>query len=201
MKKFLLLMLAATALFWRLGQQTNNVVPLPGTNTTVMPAIALAIVEPGIADADIHHYDISGDNLAALRADMNRQQPAPGFDGHTAWQVNWRWPGYASTECDLAAATLDTRITVSLPRWRPPHDADPALILHWNHYIGSLTRHEQGHVQLAREGFAKMQTILHDSTCTDADARLNTVLAEMRQADLRYDADTRHGVTQGARFP
>lgn len=34
-----------------------------------------------------------------------------------------------------------------------------------------------------------------------ANAEANRILDELRQADARYDADTRRGATQGAVFP
>lgn len=83
----------------------------------------------------------------------------------------------------------------------PSPDTDTALRSCWNDYLGSLATHEQSHVKLARQGFEKMSAILHNSTCANADAKLNVMLGEMHKADLRYDTETRHSQTQGAIFP
>jgi predicted secreted Zn-dependent protease len=214
MKKILLILCAAALLFWWLGHGTRRVtlpdqpVALGSAGSyTDSQALSVSSARPGevlevsTPGTEMDFYSISGNSAAELRTSMNQQHPVSGFDGNTHWNVSWQWPGYGSSDCRLQEAKLETRITVSLPRWSPPRDADPALILQWNRYLGSLALHEQGHVQRAREGFAKMQQILQSSHCDNADAQLNAVMGEMHDADLRYDADTDHGSTQGARFP
>lgn len=157
------------------------------------------IIEPFIPGAIIDYYRVSGNTTAVLRDDLNQQHPINNLDGHTAWHVCWNWPGLANTGCDPGAVKLDTQLSVTLPRWSPSPDTDTALILHWNDYLGSLTTHEQGHVKMARQGFGKMQEILRNSSC--ADAKLNIVRNEMHEANLRYDTETRHDQTQGAKLP
>ncbi len=214
MKKILFLLLIAALLFWRLGQQTHTVTlpeassatpiagnPPPGLNAGISSSTGHETLEIRIAGVDMDYYDVSGSSAVEIRHNLNRQHVHGGFDGYTGWNVHWNWPGFGSNTCDLDSASLQTDVRVRLPRWQPPRDADPALVLKWNNYLGSLAHHEQGHVQLARQGFAKMQQILQSSSCAEADAKLNAVLGEMRQADLRYDADTGHGSTQGAKFP
>ncbi len=202
MNRLFILLLLAAALFWLLGRKTHTLtLPATGQHAPVMTGKPSDILEIRIPDADMAYYDVSGTSAAEIRDNLDRQHANGGFDAFTGWNVHWNWPGFGQADCDLGNARLDTELHVRLPRWQPPRHADPALVLKWNSYLGSLAFHEQGHVQLARQGFAKMQQILHDSSCTEADASLNAVLAEMRRADLRYDAETRHGITQGARFP
>lgn len=203
MKKLFVLLLLAGAVFWYLRPPVRAIT-LDTSTMSSRPTVtsrAQEVLEFTIPDADMEYYDVGGSTAQEIRNNLNRSHSNGGFDGHTGWNVSWSWPGYGRPDCELAAADLDTRLRVRLPRWVPPAHADPALVLHWNNYAGSLAFHEQGHVQLARQGFAKMQQILQTSTCDEADAKLNVVLGEMRQADLRYDAETRHGTTQGAKFP
>ncbi|MGH8492957.1 MAG: DUF922 domain-containing protein [Moraxellaceae bacterium] len=210
MKKLFFLLLAAGALFWLLGRQphTLTLAPVslsaalaPGSSTPFITNTRQDILEIRIPDADMDYYDVNGGSTGEIREALNRGHAHGSFDGYTGWNVRWAWPGFGKSDCDLSAASLDTSVRVRLPRWQPPREADAALVLKWNSYLGNLARHEQGHVQLAQHGFAKMQQILQASTCDEADAKLNVVLSEMRQADLRYDAETHHGTTQGAKFP
>ncbi|HEX6591521.1 MAG TPA: DUF922 domain-containing protein [Moraxellaceae bacterium] len=203
MKRLFVFLLVAGLAWWWLGPRHRAVTleqlaTLPPPTTQSGPGHSLQVIIP---DADMEYYTVSGGSVAEIRDSLYAQQPVRGFDGHTAWQVSWNWPGYGRPDCDLRSARLETRVKVTLPVWQPPAQADPALVLQWNNYAGNLALHEQGHVQRARQGFAKMQQILHDSTCADADAKLNVVLGEMRAADAQYDADTKHGTTQGAKFP
>lgn len=210
MKKIFLLLLAIAALFWLLSPQTHTMTLAATSLSTPASAIPLVNISPHsghdmlevrIPDADMDYYDVSGNSAMEIRDALKHRHTHGGFDGYTSWHVSWNWPGLGQHNCDLDSAELQTSIRVRLPRWHVPRNADPALILKWNSYLGSLAHHEQGHVQLARQGFAKMQQILQRSTCDEAHAKLNVVLDEMRQADLRYDAETRHGHTQGAKFP
>lgn len=202
MKKLFVLLLLAGAVFWYLKPPVRAItLDASGMSRPSAASGARDVLAFVIPDADMEYYDVGGSTAQEIRNNLNHSHRNGGFDGHTGWNVSWSWPGYGRADCDLATTDLDTRIRVRLPRWQPPANADPALVLHWNNYAGNLALHEQGHVQLARQGFAKMQQILQTSTCAEADAKLNLVLGEMRQADLRYDAETRHGTTQGARFP
>lgn len=202
MNRLFLLLLIIGLFFWWLKPPVHNITLDDRARPPVLNKLpANGMLEITIPDAGMDYYDVSGSTVAEIRDNLNRSHRSGGFDGYTGWHVSWNWPGYGSSDCNLAAASLDTRISVRLPRWQPPQNADPALVLKWNSYLGNLAFHEQGHVQLARQGFAKMQQILQASTCDEADAKLNAVLGEMRQADLRYDAETRHGSTQGAKFP
>lgn len=217
-KKLFFLLLAVGTLFWLLGRQTHTLTlpalppPPSGLSAPLLmsPTTSFSaghdqdMLEIRIPDADMAYYNVSGSSATEIRDNLNRRHARAGlhsFDGYTGWNVHWSWPGFGHDDCDLSAARLQTDLQVRLPRWQPPRQADAALVLKWNSYLGNLARHEQGHVELARQGFAKMQQILQTSTCEQANAQLNSVLAEMRQADLRYDADTRHGITQGAKFP
>jgi predicted secreted Zn-dependent protease len=194
-KKLFVLLLLAGTVFWYLKPPVHTItLEAAGLSSrATVTSGSREVLAFSIPDTDMEYYDVSGSSAQEIRDNLNKSHSNGGLDGHTGWNVSW---GSRGADC-----TLDTRLRVRLPRWLPPADADPALILHWNTYAGSLARHEQGHVQLARQGFAKMQQTLQGSTCAEADAKLNAVLNEMRQADQRYDAETNHGVTQGAKFP
>ena len=201
MKKLFVLLLLAGALYWWQKPPVQTITLDAGDMANLSALTAGGVLEIAIPGADMDYYDVGGSTASEIRNNLNRSHRNGGFAGHTGWHVSWGWPGYGSSHCDLTAARLDTRLRVRLPRWVPPTNADPDLVLHWNNYAGSLALHEQGHVQLARQGFAKMQQILQTSACDTAAAKLDAVLGEMRQADLRYDAETGHGTTQGAKFP
>lgn len=166
---------------------------------TSVQAPVITTTSGAIADfsgAEVRYYTVEGNSAAALRESLNRRHP--GWDGYTHWNIHW---DAADGDCSQDPAESGMSITVDLPRWDPPADAAPELRQHWERYSQALTLHEAGHVQLAREGYARLQTALKQADCRSADQAANDVLQEMRAADIRYDSDTDHGATQGARFP
>lgn len=194
--------LAALLFAWQYGRTQRSSLPPPGD------APALHALERGdhslqlqIPGAEMDFYSVHGSSAGEIRQALNQQNPVHHFDGYTSWQVRWHWPGYGEADCDLAAATLETHIRVRLPVWQPPLRPDARLLAQWNRYITALARHEQGHVQRAQAGIQQLQQVLQTSTCLEAEARLQAVLDTMHDADRRYDADTQHGVRDGARFP
>ena len=71
-------------------------------------------------------------------------------DAFTRWNFRWSWPGYGSSTCDLARATVTLSIVVSFPRWTHPVGASPGVVADWGRYTRALALHEQGHVDYAR---------------------------------------------------
>ena len=158
-----------------------------------------------IPNATITYYDITGSTASELRAQLDARGPV-GYDGYkgdatTDWFIHWNWPGYGSAACDLSAATISFDINVILPRWVPPGSASPDLIDKWSEYVRLLALHEKGHVDYVLENSQSIMDAIKGSTCGAADAAGTRILEQFRGHDIDYDAETRHGATQGAVFP
>ena len=109
-------------------------------------------------------------------------------------------------ECRVASFSTKTTLTLTLPRWSAPTNADFATRSEWRRYITALAQHELGHAQFAQLAAAGVRKMLSEATaaadCGPLKKRLNadcnTVVENFKKRDQEYDARTRHGETQGA---
>jgi predicted secreted Zn-dependent protease len=162
----------------------------------------------------VEHYTISGSTPADLRRDMNAKGPqgAGGrrFDGYTRWYVSWRYQ-YKKGEgrCAIASITTHVKVTMTLPRWRNEENASSSVRQQWRRYLSALKQHERGHhrhgIDAANEVDRAIGAMPPAANCDALGANANAlgmgILRKYNQLDLDYDRDTRHGATQGARFP
>lgn len=196
MKRFLfaILMFGLLSIACRFSQSTS-------TETVPVEAISVQV-----SNAAMIYYEVSGTTAAELRTQLNQQSPVDSLDGlhydaRTDWYVSWTWPGYGGSDCDLSKASVSYDIKVTAPHWKPATDADQKLIEQWNRYLGNLALHEQGHVDNVVNNYSRVLDVIQSATCATADQAAQDMLNIFRSADIEYDTKTRHGETQGARFP
>jgi predicted secreted Zn-dependent protease len=159
---------------------------------------------PRVAHATMRYYAVGGTTPAQIRARLNARAPASpdGYhgDAFTRWSFHWSWPG-SGNGCRLDQAGVKLQIVVSFPRWTHPAAASPAVAAAWARYVRALARHEQGHVDFVVAHSPAVLRAIKGATCATADAAAQRQLDVIRRHDVSYDAATRHGATQGARFP
>ena len=183
-----------------------------GTKATPPPISAepsetsiTSIQEVNISNAEIIYYDITGTTESELRGQLDALSPLGDAnfkgDATTNWRINWNWPGYGTSDCDLTHAEVTYSIQVTMPRWSSPADADPQLVSKWNSYIEALALHEKGHVDFVVKNYKSVETVIQNASCETAEDAAQAALEPIRQMDIDNDAETGHGATQGARFP
>lgn len=185
--------------------------PVPTTGYTLHPIIQSTATQFTdkifIEHAQIVYYDVNGSTAHELRTSMNKLRPKdPHTDNHpvdayTDWYISWNWPGYGTENCDLSAAHVTYSIKVILPRWVQPIDVSSELIIQWETYIQNLLIHEKGHVDNVVNNYLSVDAAIQSATCSTANAQAEKALATLREFDLNYDRETKHGETQGAVFP
>ncbi len=159
------------------------------------------------------NYTIRGASADALRSDLARLGPKDQDGSHhayTRWNVRWSYP-YARSpgSCATGKANVSVTVTFTMPEWEPPSDAPAELVERWNKYIKALEHHENGHKEhglgAARDVLRKLERLEAEPDCDsmnrEANAAANRVVEDYKAKDKAYDRDTRHGATQGARFP
>lgn len=181
----------------------------------VVPIICIQPVQADVNISDqVERYAIEGSTPSELRREMNVKRPHTSdgrrFDGRTRWYVSWRYR-YRKTgsACAIAAVNTSLKVTITLPQWSNESDADRTTRQHWARYLAALEQHEQGHrrhgVDAANEIDAAIASMPPAGNCDALGSGANllgkSVLQKFSQRDLDYDRDTRHGATQGARFP
>jgi predicted secreted Zn-dependent protease len=125
------------------------------------------------------------------------------YAAFTDWEVTYCVrPPEAPTmrpQVDVGALAV-----VRLPLLRPPRTTPPALVERWSQYVDALRRHERGHVAIARAAVIAVRHALADlppgAPPPVVQRAASFALAEIHAAERAYDADTRHGATQGAVF-
>lgn len=158
-----------------------------------------------------NYYAVAGATPSEVRMAMNRARPwRENIDAMTAWRVEWK---YATVKgpagCRPESITTSTTITMTLPRYVPPTNAEPAIKERGARYFGALVRHELQHGAngLAAAGAVRDRIVAtgNRSDCgaldRDVTAGVNATLATHRAKDRELDERTRHGATEGAQFP
>lgn len=158
------------------------------------------------------HYDVRGTTAEEIHAEMRRRGPRGDdrvYFGRTAWDARWELT-YAerSGSCRMRRADVWINVEQTLPRWQPEGRAKAALAQQWDAFLHALRRHEDGHEALAEQaGYEILRQInnLEAATCVvlkqKAHALARAALRRGLEANKRYDARTRHGRTEGVRWP
>ena len=159
----------------------------------------------------VTYYDVHGHTYAELHADMRRLGPKTNggsFVGETRSPMSWSWrtESMIGASCTLRDIRVKVNAEILLPRWEPPADADSSLVTEWKRFIGALEMHEAGHKDISARAGRELKDQLRGLTglCSQVNMRASDiarrVIDEASQAQKRYDAETRHGLTQGTTF-
>ncbi len=168
-----------------------------------VPAYAEFADLPGVSFV---FYDVEGGDEAAVRASMNAKRPSDINDGRpvdalTRWRVRWTLRSGAQG-CALAGP-LQFSAVITLPRLASGSRSDAKLVARWDEYMAALRRHEAGHVRHAYEHLEDVRVALSrpGEDCARVTEAAKGVIAVLAAYDGQYDRETRHGFSQGARFP
>ena len=165
-------------------------------------------------EVTVKYYDVRGASADELRQQMNRLgirwKDENTYDAYTGWDIRWRYT-YEKSEsrCSISSVRTSVDISYQYPRWSNPHSASAALKKRWELFIRALTKHEQGHgkigVDSANEIEQSIAELRSRRTCATLGKAANAVghqiLDKYRSIEVDYDRRTRHGATQGAKFP
>jgi len=153
-------------------------------------------------------YSVSGTTIADIRADLARKRPWKGeLDGYTAWKIDWSYRTEATeSECRLQSFDVRTEITITIPRWNFPAEADPGTKEIWTGYIKGLLSHEDGHKRIAlaaaTEVRNRLQRVRAGNSCKELEAAINReadkAVEEFKRREKAYDQRTDHGRKDGA---
>ena len=167
---------------------------------------------PGVnGSTTIDYYDVHGRTLAELRADMRRNGPKvadSSFVGETRAPMRWTWKTQSEgpSTCSIKDVTIWVNAQILLPRWTPPADTAPGVYKEWLRFMTALQTHESGHKDIAARAARELQVKLRDvfASCSVISTRAGdiarAILEKAHDEQRQYDADTRHGLTQGTGF-
>ena len=151
------------------------------------------------------HAEPGGSILSALNAASPIRQDGHVYHGHTSWNVKWnyRWHERANGSCSITSVSLEVSGKITLPVLV---GATVAQAGQFDRYVSALRVHELGHYGIAKDAAAAIETKIRAlpemSSCRNFGSAANDagskILDEYRAKEIRYDATTGHGKTQGA---
>ena len=167
---------------------------------------------PGVSGrTTVLYYDVRGRTLDEVRADVRRKGPkidGRSFVGEARSPMRWSWrtESIGGSSCSIRDVTVSINAQITLPRWTPPADAEPGLETEWKRFIAALEEHEAGHKDISAKAGREITNQVRGMSglCSQLGTRANevarTIVARAAEEQKRYDATTRHGLTQGTAF-
>jgi predicted secreted Zn-dependent protease len=174
-------------------------------------ALALALgVRPACSqDTDgvevrstITYYDVEGSTWADVQGSMEARRPAlPGTDERWDGITSWRFilhlrPGDAP--CRGEAVSLTLEVTVTMPQLKEGYQLSVPDQDRWARMERRLTAHEEGHVQIARDGARRMIAAGRSALCGDFRRYMEAERNRLNNRQAAYDRLTQHGAGQEA---
>lgn len=77
--------------------------------------------------------------------------------------------------------------TITLPSWSPPRSVDQATVQWWARELQRVATHEKHHVDIYRDGAARMTAALDHSTCANLADHLRAIVRDIDTAQCEFD--------------
>jgi predicted secreted Zn-dependent protease len=147
------------------------------------------------------YFTIRGTTLDDIQRELTRRGPkvkTTGLrhPGATQMAFNTRI-GYTDEgrSCRIASAVVTVKAHVILPRWRQRGRSDPGVRVFWGTLAADIKRHEERHVEIAKNYARDLEAALlatgRRDNCTDAAAKAKAItadfLAKHDRAQNRFD--------------
>lgn len=189
----------------------------PGCAGTPRKAAFDKYLSTGPGRQTIVYYDVHGRTYDELASDIRRIAPTVSDTSYvTETRSPLRWNlRHEITEgrCTINQVWVWMQAQITRPRWSPPPDADPAVVAEWKRFLSALETHESGHREIAGKAARDIITRLRGLTdqargvtdlCSQLDMNATDIARQITnkavEEEIAYDAETRHGLTQGATF-
>src|SRR5882757_9098043 len=151
-------------------------------NRSLLCALILAMTAPAVSAANLvktySYFSVGGRTLDEIQNQLSKNGPQVKSTGS-------RHPGatqmaftsrisYAQSagSCRIADAVVTLKVKVILPEWRRPRKSDPDVRLFWDTLSADIKRHEERHVEIARNHARALEDALKASypqkTCGEA---------------------------------
>lgn len=159
------------------------------------------------------YYRVDGRNADTLKRQLDAALAGKGLGGdgvgRTVQHLSSRYEFEPTPAgCRLKGLAVGLDITIHLPRWEPKGGRPKALAARWEPMLAALTRHEEGHrdiaVDAARRLLADLRALPETLDCQGLarEAQKAFFRARLRHSirDGAYERRTNHGIAQGARL-
>ncbi len=169
----------------------------------------LSPVEDVPRTARTDYYSVEGSSVQQLSASMKSRRP---FDhnAYTAWYIDWNYSfSIHPDRWELREFDVRVQIRYTLPQWKRPTHVDPKTAVEWERFLKAVVEHEKGHANIGLRCASEIKEVINfttwegktrDEVKKKVDAKCKSILARFKALEARYDEDTDHGRTQGARL-
>lgn len=169
-------------------------------NRPLLCALMLALIAMPAGAANLvktySYFSVGGRTLDDIQSSLLRHGPkvkSTGMRHPGATQMAFSSRiSYAQTDdsCRIADARVTVQVKVILPEWQRPRTAEPDVRLFWDTLSADIKRHEERHVEIAKNHARALEDALKASgpqkTCEEAKAKA----AEITAAELaKHDLD------------
>ncbi|WP_183359069.1 DUF922 domain-containing protein [Geomonas limicola] len=157
------------------------------------------------------YYDIDGVSADDLRAQMKRNGTTWN-DGNvyaalTTWDIRYHYDITSKDgRYELCDISTDVDIVFHMPRLSPGAKAPLPLKTTWEGYYQHLQTHESGHrdiaVRIGEDLYRELAALGSSASRKDLDREAQTLIKtefrKLKAEQIEYDAETHHGIKQGA---
>jgi len=150
-------------------------------------------------------YTANADPTRSLLSILNASSPFRPNHAYTTWNVKWRFRWFENPDGRCRITNVATELTgsINLPRLVGANSVQGGQ---FEKYLSALRDHELGHYSIGKEAAVAIdRTILslpEMPSCKALESAANDLgnrmLNEYKERELRYDASTAHGKSQGA---
>ncbi|MCA0049161.1 DUF922 domain-containing protein [Mesorhizobium sp. B283B1A] len=162
---------------------------------TAIPAGAANLVKT------YSYFSIGGSTLDDIETQLSKRGPQVKSTGsrhpgatQMAFTTRISYARQAGS-CRIADAAVTVKVKVILPEWRRPRKADADVKLFWDTLSADIKRHEERHVEIAKNHARKLEEALKATyprkDCDAAKAKAAqitaAVLAEHDRAQVQFD--------------
>ncbi|MDG4885913.1 DUF922 domain-containing protein [Mesorhizobium sp. WSM4887] len=174
-------------------------------NRSLLCALMLTLAATPAAAANLvktySYFSVGGRTLDDIEKQLTKNGPevkstGSRHPGATQMAFTTR-VSYAQTanSCRIANAQVTVKVKVILPEWRRPRKADPQVRLFWDTLSADIKRHEERHVEIAKNHARELEDALKATypqrTCEAAKAQAAqisaAILAKHDRAQVQFD--------------
>lgn len=165
--------------------------------------LSLAVMPAGAANLvkTYSYFSVNGRTLDDIEKQLTKNGPevkstGSRHPGATQMAFTTR-VSYAqtATSCRIANALVTLKVKVILPEWRRPRKSDPEVRLFWDTLSADIKRHEERHVEIAKNHARELEDALKatypQKTCEAARAKAAeisaAILAKHDRAQAEFD--------------
>jgi predicted secreted Zn-dependent protease len=165
-----------------------------------------------VVQGNVERYPVTGTTIPEITAGFRSAVNAEGgFMGHysVSWRYNYRVTNQSGKAgCRLQNVRVDMQTRVRVPDWQTSPEATPEATVAWSTFQTAFENHVREHENIAIRtagDFVQKLERMSDLSCNqlqlDVQREARSSSERMQDRQRKFDEDTKHGATAGARWP